>query len=448
MAKKLTQNEANIVIEKQLKNSKYELYGEFNYQNKYTSVKLKCNEHGEVFSVPFYLIARFHKNTNKIFEDCNGCLCTYRNKKNKHSALTKEICLEKAKKCNGRKEYKKTCGGCYEKAQKDGFINEIWDIIKPKGNRYKRCIYAYIFNNVDGKNYVYIGLTCNVEHRHKEHSGSVNDKKSSVAKFCLEHHVNIVDPVVLTDYVDKNEASKLEGYFLEKYINDGYIPINKIKCGGLGGAYKNNFSFEYCKKIASKYKSRNEFKKKCFSVYYFSEKMGWIESLIPKKCESHTKDEVLNVSKNYKRLRDFRRDYPKLYDAAKRHKWKECFDHMEPYHKTYTLDMVKEKLKEYESLNEFRVKEYCMMNWLRKNNIQLNSIASYKQLAKKKHQPVLKIDCITNEVVEEYRSMSMAFKKNNISKSKMYKLLHNENNEYGGYKWVFKKDYYDYENIK
>lgn len=279
MAKLLTQEKANQILENAFKNTPYILTEPFQYIGKRkTYVKITCTKHNETFTIPWYKVLNFKKDNCHILQDCSGCIGSHY----KRNELTKEICIELAKKCSGRKEYKQLYGGCYCKAVKEKFLNELWSFIKIKGNKYKRCIYVYIFENVNNEKYVYVGLTNNLEYRHLQHCGKVKKDGSSVLKFCENNNIEIPNPIQLTEYIDKDIASKLEGEILNDYINNGYNSINKCKCGGLGGSTKSNsFTYDECLDISKKYRTRSEWRSNDYTSYYFGMKMNWLDTLKP-----------------------------------------------------------------------------------------------------------------------------------------------------------------------
>ena len=72
---------------------------------------------------------------------------------------TYKRCKEEALKYNTKSEYKIKSKSSYNKSLYCGWLDEICLHMKSIGNKYNRCIYAYEFSD----NYVYVGLTCNLE---------------------------------------------------------------------------------------------------------------------------------------------------------------------------------------------------------------------------------------------------------------------------------------------
>lgn len=204
---------------------------------------------------------------------------------NKHR--TYEEVLNAAKCYQTRMQFKNNDKANYSYAVSHGWLNDVCSHMNPVGDMFKRCIYAYEFPN----NVCYIGLTFDIEKRHKEHSTT---DKSAVYRYCLENKIQIPKPIKLTDYVNKDEASKLEGEFLEKYKERGWNMINKAKTGGLGG-HRNSFTNKkidvaLCKNIAMECDNQTQFMEKYRSLYLFSKRRGWLEYIF-----SHfDKEEIRN----------------------------------------------------------------------------------------------------------------------------------------------------------
>ena len=147
---------------------------------------------------------------------------------NKYYNYTKEDCLKESLKYENRTDFQKNSSRIYSCSRKNDWLDEICSHMTLTGNRYKRCIYSVEFSD----NYVYVGLTYKYNLRKWEH---LNLKKSSVLKH-IEKTGLIPIFKQLTDYIDVNDASKLEGIKLNEYVENGWIALNKNKCGAIGGS--------------------------------------------------------------------------------------------------------------------------------------------------------------------------------------------------------------------
>lgn len=187
---------------------------------------------------------------------------------------TYEEVLNAAKQYKTRMEFKNNDMANYSCAVRYGWLNKVCSHMEAVGDMYKRCVYVYELPN----KVCYIGLTYDINKRHKEHCDGVT---TSVGKYCVEKNINIPLPNKLTNYLDKNKASLLEGIFLEKYKNDGWSVLNKVKTGGLGGSrkkLKNKIvNIGLCKEIAMECDTPTEFQKKYYSLYRIAKQRNWLE---------------------------------------------------------------------------------------------------------------------------------------------------------------------------
>lgn len=378
---KLTQKEVETRINIILKKTLYILNKNFIYNGiRNTYIELYCPIHNYIWKVSLHQFL-YNYSKHNLF----GCpYCKYK--------YSKEICQEAALKCKYRSEFASKFKGEYCSARRNGWLNEICAHMNKLGNRYKRCIYSYEFININGKQYVYVGLTDNLYKRDIAHSN-----KGSVFNFCNIHNINRPHIKQLTDYIDANIASNKEGEILFNYIKEGWIPINKAKTGGLGGYFKDHdFTFEDCKKIGRKYKNRSEWKENDYPTYYIASKFKWINDILKQKEKFGNKNQrywtfekIKEIALKYNYKNEFAKNEPSAYQMAYRNKWldKIC-EHMEiKWQKTnLTIEIVKKKIEEYDSLTDFILNEKQMYNWLNKNHIKLINISN-KTFNKKKGNP-------------------------------------------------------------
>lgn len=183
---------------------------------------------------------------------------------------TKERCQEEANKYNCRVDFEKYSISACLTSRNNNWIDEICSHMKPQGNLYKRCIYAIEFSD----NHVYIGLTYNINKRFNKH---INDKSSAVYKHILKTKLQ-PNVKVLTDFLDIEEAKKLENNKLIEYFNDGWIPLNKAKCGAMGS----NKLFWTKEKIMNeclKYSNKEELKRNSSGAWHSAQRNGWLSDL-------------------------------------------------------------------------------------------------------------------------------------------------------------------------
>jgi predicted GIY-YIG superfamily endonuclease len=184
---------------------------------------------------------------------------------------TYEKCKNEASKYESRSEFQKRNYNVYRRAYDNGWLNEICKHMKPKGNIYKRMVYVYIFDD----NFFYVGLTCNKERRMEEHVKT----NTSVYKHISKTNSGF-KYVELTKYIDVEESIKKEKYFLDKFIKEGMIALNRNKTGGLGGGRK-KWNYDTCKAAASLCVGRYEFSRKYGRAYTESKINGWLCEFFP-----------------------------------------------------------------------------------------------------------------------------------------------------------------------
>ena len=329
-----------------------------------TNVNLHCPIHDYDWTVSWHELAYRQKNKNKF--RCKFCKIQY----------PKEVCHEAALKCQYRSEFAKNFKGEYFAALRNGWLDEICSHMIAVGNHYKRCIYAYEFPNVEGKNYVYVGLTDHILQRDLEHG-----RKGAVYTFCKKYNIERPKPIQLTDYIDKEEAKEQEGVQLSKYVAKGWLPLNRVKTGGLGGHLANDgFTFEECKDIGQKYSKRSEWKRNDYPTYYIASKRGWIDDILKQserfgnaKQSYWTEERIAETALKYKSRRDFQMGEPSAFTRA----WKmgllnKVCGHMERLivPTGYTVEIIKQTIEKYDTISDFIVSNPKMCNWLTKHKIK------------------------------------------------------------------------------
>jgi predicted GIY-YIG superfamily endonuclease len=186
---------------------------------------------------------------------------------------TKDNCMVEALKYDSKSNWKLNAGGSFNSAKKNGWINDCTKHMIRLGSKYKRLIYAFEFSD----KCVYIGLTYNPKERREEHLNSKRKKKSAVYQHIVKTGL-YPEYKELTEYIDKDSASVREGEYLNKYKQDGWIILNKIKTGGLGGNIR-IWSKEVCESLAKNYNTKIEFLTNHRTPYLTSQKRGWLNEI-------------------------------------------------------------------------------------------------------------------------------------------------------------------------
>lgn len=182
----------------------------------------------------------------------------------------KERCAEVVLLCNNRTEFKKKYASAYNNAYEFGWLDELCSHMKPVGNLRKRLVYAYEFSD----NYVYVGLTCNIIRRDRQHHNEISPVRNHIE----ESNLIPIKKILSNGYVDIDIAQNLENYWVNKYKNNGWNILNVKKTGGLGGniLYWNK---EKCHEAALKCKTRKEFSIRFISAYVNSRNNKWLDEI-------------------------------------------------------------------------------------------------------------------------------------------------------------------------
>ena len=433
-------------IEEVLNGTGYEIVNPFIYKgDRGTIIRLYCTTHDFSWNIQYHQLVFDYDRKNK-YCGCKYCKIIY----------SKEVCHSAALKCKSRSEFARRFKGEYFAAMRNEWLDDICSHMKPLGNRYKRCIYVYEFLDIDGFNYAYVGLTDNLAFRDKVHA-----RKGAVYKFCRTHNLVKPTPKQLTDYIDKEEAKKLEGEYLHKYIQKGWLPINIAKTGGLGGHLRfDGFTYQQCLEIGKRYTKRSDWKQQAYSSYYIADKLGWLDTILPRN-ERHgnatrqywTKDRVAATAAKYKYIKDFREAEPTAYQRALKFKWMdEACGHMKRLLEEtgFTVGSIKEEIEKYETLTDFIIACPRMYNWLSKHKIKLADISDKTFRKPKKFQkPIAQFDLDGNLIrtydnarqTEQYgfsyKKVSLVCNgKSKIHRGFIFKFISPQDNEE---KWTYEK---------
>jgi predicted GIY-YIG superfamily endonuclease len=202
-------------------------------------------------------------------------------------------------------------------------MDEIGAHFEKMGNKFKRLVYVYEFPD----NHAYVGLTFSEKKRQKEHQ-NLQNAKSAVAKHILQTNSK-PNYKTITEYIDSQEASNLEKCIIDSYKNNGWIMLNKIKGGGLGGRRRTDLTMEIIKELTQGFKSRSEFKKQYSKEYSIARTYGWLEHIfseIPVLDRTiWTYDKTKEESKKYNSRFEFNKGNNTAYQNARKNGWLDEF---------------------------------------------------------------------------------------------------------------------------
>ena len=298
------EEKTKIFIEKAklIHGNKYD-YSKTKYVDSNTSVCIICPVHGEFYQKP-------SNHLNGV--GCNFC---YNEKKEIYNY---DYCFEIAKKYKSHMDFRRFDKKVYYKSKSNGWIDDYIWLEDIESNSRTQTVYAYEFPN----KHVYVGLTFSLHKRDVQHRYKKN--KDSVFKYSEENNVEIPEPKILETNLTRLESKEKEQYWANYYKNNGYVLINKCKCGSLGGNTKQTeISAEDIILEAKKYKNQEEMYRENRTMY---NKM--IDLNLKKECFPNAKFRILAVKNNY------------------------------------TDDFILSVVMKYDTKNELRLNDFTVYHWL------------------------------------------------------------------------------------
>ena len=323
---------------------------------------------------------------------------------------TLDICSKEALKYSSRSYFSKMCNGAYQKAYKEGWIDEICmhmtPIHKPKGywtletckkealeyssrnefkigssSAYNKArqekwldkICMHMIKEADGLHYMvygiinerlmkaYVGITRRqFSQRISNHQNITNSTHS--AEIALLSDTQFIK---LTDYIYTNaELKGAEGFWAKDCENKGFQILNDQTKYGRVGVGKRIYSDEYIRQVAKKYISRNEFKKHDSCAYNYACRQQIVNAVCSHMSPKYKPDGywTLETCKNealkYSSRKELEKGSSSAYSKALKEGWiDEICMHMTPNHKPYgywTLETCKNEALKYSSRNEFK----------------------------------------------------------------------------------------------
>ena len=243
-----------------------------------------------------------------------------------------KTCYNEAKKYNTRTEFQKYSKGAYVVALKNKWIDEYtwmkdkrFDLFNDKVD----SVYVYEFNEFKC---AYVGRTLVNRQQQREWEHIFKIDKDAVAKFAKEHNISVPKPIYLEENLTLREGTKQEGYWLNKYIEDGWTMLNSAKTGSIGALGKGKWNFETCYIEAKKYNTRTEFERNNGSAYNVARKNNWIDYyywMPPQiKPNGYWNYETCRLASNKCVNRsEFRKLFPRAEKVSRKNNW---IDHFFP----------------------------------------------------------------------------------------------------------------------
>lgn len=232
---------------------------------------------------------------------------------------TYEKCKEEAIKYNKKNIFQKEKSSAYKYISKNKWF-ELYEHMIVQGNKYKRLIYVFEFSDKS----CYIGLTGNIKRREKQHLKK--DINSSVYKHIIKTQL-IPKLILISNYINVENAIELEKITLENYIKNSWNILNKAKTGNIGSSNL-KWNKEKCKKEAMKYKTITLYQKLSKSSYNAALKNGWIDEVCShmkrRKCKNgywNDKEKCKNESLKYKNISELHKNNWSVYNYSKINGW-------------------------------------------------------------------------------------------------------------------------------
>jgi hypothetical protein len=285
-------------------------------------------------------------------------------------AYTDEQLKNIAKKYQTKSEWRKNEEGSYVSAHRRGkeFFSKITSHMETLGNKWRRLIYVFEFPD----NHAYVGLTYNSTKRKKQHLDSIRQESRDNQSAVYLHMKNTgLTPIfkTATDLMTVDEAKIAEEKFIQQYEKNGWIMLNRMVSGGLGGNAQ-IYTDEYLRDDAKKYNSKSEWKKNNRYAYSASLKRekdfyNDITSHMVRPPSSKLKytDEILrDIAKKYNTKKDWlENDGSSLTIARERGAdfFKDITSHMEILNRyePYTEDELRDIAKKYNKKSEWAKRE-------------------------------------------------------------------------------------------
>ena len=312
-------------------------------------------------------------------------------------AWTEEKILREAKKYKTKKEWRENSLKSYQAAARQKIVEKVSSHMEVLGTHHKRCIYTI---KVLNKKIIYIGLTYNFNRRIRSHF-ETSRFKNLIKRFGKR----AIKPEKITEYIDVNEAQKLEKKLINKFKSLKYEVLNIAKGGGLGG----NTIYWTKDKILDEFKkvkSLEDWRTKYKGSYEAARKFGIYKDLsnkLERKARKPWKDKYLVIqdAKKYQTKTEWRRKSPSAVLYAEKNKfYSEATQHMKskiPWRKWNHKNVIEEGRK-YKTRTEWDRYSSASYLYALKHNL-IDKILPSKNTVKWNKEKII-------EIAKKYKSIS------------------------------------------
>ncbi len=186
-----------------------------------------------------------------------------------------------ARKYSSRLEFSKGSGGAYKTACDNAWIDAVCRHMAINYNGYYHCAYVVLNRRL---NKAYVGITSQKFElrmiQHKLDNNPCNSKSIS----------QLSDTVFiqLTDYIYTAEQVKefAEQQYVNEYISNGFELLNDERSIGAVGYSKRKWTVEKCKEEALRYRTRWEFQQESANAYSAAKNHGWLDEICDHMTEA------------------------------------------------------------------------------------------------------------------------------------------------------------------
>lgn len=229
---------------------------------------------------------------NKWLDECTWFLSEFEarskggyGKRRKH---TEQDCYEAAKRFTCKSDFMKYARPEYKAAKRYGWYDTYTWFVTPKPQKHEQADYVVYVYKIEETHSVYVGLTDNIQIRHRAHKNGKSNhgvrEYDRLKKHCVEHGIEVPMPTIVMDELDAENAQYHEDWYRKGYANQGWNVINYGNTGigtsSLGGTYR-KYTDEEIIAEAEKYDTPMQFKDGNISMYramyrhHLQDKIQW-----------------------------------------------------------------------------------------------------------------------------------------------------------------------------
>ena len=265
-----------------------------------------------------------------------------RNAKLGQRKWTKEECLELARECTSREDFRKKHGGAYKFLKRYYTLDECNWFKTPERVKHTENDYVvYVYEDTDNR-CAYIGLTDNLRKRHNAHRAGKKyngvRKFDTVASHFIGIGIELPYPIVKEENLSSEDAQYYEGFYVDLYRDNGWTILNKGKTGkgtsSLGGTYR-KWTHEALVEASKEYSNRSDFGKGNPKAYKKAYQYGLMDELYPNDKKQNPKNywdysTCLLEAIGCKTKGEFKQKNATAYSVARKNGWLKFYIFFKP----------------------------------------------------------------------------------------------------------------------